>query len=573
MNERAVWPRSDWTDRSSRRMRPGSSDHLVGCPDCRAVAAAYESDRISLRRLGDQETIPPRDLWARTSAAIEQERAARGSAAGGSAGRRTGRPAPALGVLSGVAVIAVVIGASVLSGGWLDTPVPLVAPTTTPAPVAAASPAATPGPTPIVVGAGDVRWVGTAADGALAFNVTDVSEVCSKDRQPDCAPVSDGNATPVDLTVTPRSISQSPVRNQAIVVGSNGSGSDSVVVVVLPSPAPSIEPSLTPEPTPSVVASPTDLVSDPPPPTETPTPTPTVEPTGSPTVEPTATPTVGPSPTPEPTVAATLAIVSGVKVVGESAAYSPDGEWFAFTARSSDDTTGPDIYVWHVGDGSAHALTDDHASVFASWLGDHMLGSRALGLGSDASGEVAPASFLMDPATGQVTTLDASIWRPVVDPTGTWAVGWNGTVQVGADGLTAVPASGSLVLQRFTPDGDIQGDGAGTPMIDGQVGDFDIRWDETGSWLAIWIADSGDPDLGRLSLWHLDPDTGELTQPDGAPRDVTALSGFSIGDGRLAWATPPGQGGEGSRVQIVAWAKDAVGAVESGPVVDVVLIH
>jgi hypothetical protein len=52
-----------------------------------------------------------------------------------------------------------------------------------------------------------------------------------------------------------------------------------------------------------------------------------------------------------------------------------------------------------------------------------------------------------------------------------------------------------------------------------------------------------------------------------------ALPGFSITDGRLAWATPPGQGGEGSRVQIVAWTDDAVGAVESVPIEDVVVVH
>ena len=54
---------------------------------------------------------------------------------------------------------------------------------------------------------------------------------------------------------------------------------------------------------------------------------------------------------------------------------------------------------------------------------------------------------------------------------------------------------------------------------------------------------------------------------------MPALPGFSIANGRLAWATPPGQGGEGSRVQIVAWTDDAVGAVESGPVENVVVIH
>jgi hypothetical protein len=71
----------------------------------------------------------------------------------------------------------------------------------------------------------------------------------------------------------------------------------------------------------------------------------------------------------------------------------------------------------------------------------------------------------------------------------------------------------------------------------------------------------------------LDPASGRLERPHGAPQDVTALPGFSIANGRLAWATPRGQGGEGSRVQIVAWTKEAVGAVESGPVEDVVVIH
>ena len=69
------------------------------------------------------------------------------------------------------------------------------------------------------------------------------------------------------------------------------------------------------------------------------------------------------------------------------------------------------------------------------------------------------------------------------------------------------------------------------------------------------------------------PVTGELNRPHGAPHDVTALPGFSIANGRLAWASPPGQGGEGSRVQIVAWTDKAVGAVESGPVEGVVVIH
>jgi hypothetical protein len=71
----------------------------------------------------------------------------------------------------------------------------------------------------------------------------------------------------------------------------------------------------------------------------------------------------------------------------------------------------------------------------------------------------------------------------------------------------------------------------------------------------------------------VDPATGELDQPENAPREEPALPGFSIGEGRLAWATPSGQGGEGSRVQIVAWTDDGVGTAETAPGDQVVVIR
>ena len=61
--------------------------------------------------------------------------------------------------------------------------------------------------------------------------------------------------------------------------------------------------------------------------------------------------------------------------------------------------------------------------------------------------------------------------------------------------------------------------------------------------------------------------------PTDAPTGVPALPGFSIGEGRLAWATPPGQNGEGSRIQIVAWSDDGVGTVESAPGEDLVVVR
>jgi hypothetical protein len=110
-------------------------------------------------------------------------------------------------------------------------------------------------------------------------------------------------------------------------------------------------------------------------------------------------------------------------------------------------------------------------------------------------------------------------------------------------------------------------------VSEGPVAGFNARWDDTGTWLAIWLADAADPSIGRLSLLHMDPTTGLVDRPSGAPEDVPALPGFSIGAGRLAWATPPGQGGEGSRIQIVAWTADDVGAVESVPVEGAIVVQ
>ena len=554
-------------------------EHLAWCAACRGVAASYESDRVALRAMRERAPEPPRDMWARTSAAIERE-AARGGRS--RRGRATGRPRPALGVLSGVAVIAVVIGASVMSGGWLDAPTTLTPEASSPA-VALASASARPGPTPIVVGAGSVGWVGASADGKLAYNVTPVKEVCPVERKPDCAEVADAEARHVDLKIRPKSISQSPVRNQAVVVGTDEAGRDAVLVIALPTSEP------TPAPSPTATATPT------PTPTPIPTPTPTL---GSPTVDPSTTPepssdasatpaspstepppaTATPEPppptptmTPAPTLVASLAIVSGVKVVGQSASYSPDGEWFAFTARPSDGSSGPDIYAWRVGDELARPLTDDHASVFGSWVDSMIIGSRPKVI--DGSADLGASSFIIDPASGVETSIDAPVWRPVIDPDGRWAVTWDGTIRVDPDTQSGIPDKGSLVLRGYSRAKGVAVDGASSTIADGSVSEYDVRWDETGTWLAVWIADASDSSIGRLSLVHLDPVSGDVERPHGAPQDVTALPGFSIANGRLAWATPPGQGGEGSRVQIVAWTDEAVGSVESGPITDVVVIH
>ena len=44
-----------------------------------------------------------------------------------------------------------------------------------------------------------------------------------------------------------------------------------------------------------------------------------------------------------------------------------------------------------------------------------------------------------------------------------------------------------------------------------------------------------------------------------------ALPGFAIVDGRLTWATPPGQDGQGSSLQLLAWSGNERGRVETTP--------
>ena len=228
--------------------------------------------------------------------------------------------------------------------------------------------------------------------------------------------------------------------------------------------------------------------------------------------------------------------------------------------------------MWRVGDDAARPLTKDHRTVFSSWQGDRIIASRPDD-GASATTDVAARTVAIEPASGVETSLTVPFWRPTLDPTGRFAVVWDGTVRTDAAGLETVPATGGLRLIRWPAD-DAPAT-AGTPIAGErqEIGDFDVRWDESGTWVAVWTADATDPTIGRLSLLHLDPETGTLRRPEGAPTDVPALPGFSIGDGRLAWVTPHGQDAQGSRVQIVAWSGDGVGSVESVPGVDVVVVR
>ena len=559
-------------------------EHLGDCPSCTSVAAQFAADRLALRALRDAAPQPPRDLWARTAAAIEQESGGGRSAAGRA---RRGSRLP-LGALSGIAVIAVVIGVSTLSSSFLDqsrsaAPEETIRHSTTngeDAIVPAGAEA-----TPFAVGAGQVAWIDKDASGALGYNNADVDEVCPAEGTSNCPALKQADQQRLALTSEPRTIIGSPSNGQAVMIADDGAGGDQILLVDLPgraaTPAP---PAATPVPTPTMSATATAsaraVTSQSPPPSAA---VPSAAPEESPGTDTTAggatpTPVLPPpslAPSPSATMAVSLAIASEIELVGESAAFSADGSWFAFTARPSDGSRGPDIYVWRVGDLSARALTTDGSTVFASWDGDRIVASRPAATAS-TEGSVVSVTVRIDPATAAESPA-GDVWRPVVDPTRKRAIGWAGSIVRSTDGATWTPDSGQLELRRWTVQGAALADAPpardALVLADTATAGFDVRWDESGEWVAVWVADEADPSVGRLSLYRVGNGRAELERPDDAPSGVPALPGFSIGEGRLAWATPPGQDGEGSRIQIVAWSDDGVGTVESAPGEDLIVIR
>jgi hypothetical protein len=617
-------------------------EHVTACESCRAVDAEYRADRRELRSLTAPE--PPRDLWARTSAALDAERrrhprreeVARGSRS--PAGARSVRLTPPI----ALGVAAVVVGAFLVGS--------LLGPAAQSPGVALGSPASTTVPsglaglaTPIAVAGGDVAWSVRAPDGTYTLQEAPVNQVCPAGATADCSPLDIHSQGVAAIPVTPKSVYASSAMHQFVVLG-HQAGSNGVGLYVVSVGAPTSSASPTPSVRPSVPASPATTASP------TATPTPTVEPSTSPTASgsttatssPTTQPSQNPAPspsgsvasatpapstsapatptssvapatlppgTPAPTAAAVLAIASNLTVLGVTAGYSPDGTWFAFTARGAAADSGSDIYLWHVGEDHAIPATTDHRSVYAGWAGGRLVGSRAASRGdasvspsasgqsADGSAEpaasggsdVAATSFLLDPATLDATELAVPAWRPVVDPTGTYALYWSGTVApdpatggwtTGTGRLVLAPwsaLSGSAATPTRPPtpsasDASTSAAGAAPSVapieLPSDVGsaagvEWEARWDETGSHLAIWLADSADPALGHLDLVTIDRGTGAADPSGPSLRSRPALSGFALGSGHLAWATPPGQDGQGSTLQVFAWSGPHAGQISS----------
>lgn len=532
-------------------------DHLASCSECSAVADEYAAERLALRALRDREPQPPRDMWARTSAAIEREARPR-SLRPSRRGRSLLAP---YAVLAGALVVAVVYGSLNSSQPPIDTA------TTTPG-LAVASTAAAEGtlagPTPLIVAPQDVAYI-SVEDGAYRVNTTRVDQVCPADATT-CGTSEPNEVVDIGPLSSPATVFGSGDR--PLVIVGDGSGGSTVIAFdpspASPKPTPSPAASIEPGPTPTAHASASVASIEP-----------SVAPTSSASPSVTASPLVTASPSDQAPTGA-IEIAHDLDVVGSTAAYAPDGSAFAFTAVPVDRSHGPDIYLWTVGDAEARPITSDHRSVFGSWAGDAIVGSSVL----TTESADAPAAFVLsDPGAAPVFRPETGlVWRPVVDPTGGSAVYWSGTVEATEDGTGWTTASGSLVIGRWGSGGDTSGGAQPTPPGDdqaearaettiakGPIADWDVRWDESGERLAVWIADADDPSVGRLSLFIVDPFDGRIDLTNPPLADEPALAGFSLANGRLAWASPHGNSAKSSRVKILAWTEEGFGQVESAP--------
>jgi len=690
--------------------------HLEACPACRRTTASFASDRGRIRALRDDLPVAPRDLGARLSRALDVEvrratredaRASR-SAFGSSS---FGYAAIAIAVVVALMLLQLALGG--LGNGTGPTGRGLGA-------------NGSPQPTPIAVAAQTVAWVQRQPDGGYVLTTATVDEVCPGFDASACGTLDTGAREIVAFSIKPSAVvlqrngpsavlvsgtavyafvvpfdervTQTPVPSSSIAAPGAFSTTPAATGVAATPPATTPVPTGSRSPGPTRTRPPSSTA-----PVESPTvkPTPlasaaarrraTAPPAETASAEPVATgqpssaagATEGATPaaalasippaSPAASAAVTTPIVEGAVLVGPPPAYSPDGQWVAFSARPLDGSRGPDIYVWHVGDALARPLTSDHASVFSAWDLDEILGSavvpglspaldaRAItiepapspaaaspGVPFPASGSPAPsasgetpgstaatssepatsaepsgssalrsaaapaspaasaepvetpavssgsspavpaesalpdvsaspaaatpvpgipvASFLLDPQSGLQTPITLpGVWRPVVDPTDRTVVFWTGAQAFDPATNTWEPTSGQLVIadwQTLNGPGDVTGTelpgSAGMPGVTS----WDVRWDPSGRHLAVWIADAADPSTGSLSLFAVNAD-GSLG--DTLLADVVALPGFSVGSDRIAWASPPGQNGQGSTLSVFAWSEDGSGSIHGAP--------
>ena len=324
---------------------------------------------------------------------------------------------------------------------------------------------------------------------------------------------------------------------------------------------------------------------------ETPSPAPSATSSDLPSTSPAASTEPGASGSPAPTASVsvtprpdgTIQIAANVVVVGSVSAYSSDGTRFAFTARPADGSTGPDVYVWNTAESQARPVTTDHDSLFAAWIGNSLLASRVVG--------GTATTTLLNPSTGaEVPVAAGSAWRPAPGPGETTAVWWDGTIGRSSDGFGWVPGSGRLVLGAWptaaaalqpaipaspadtaSPVASVSAAGTAAPtqptgafdlqtLVPGPIRDWQVRWDPSGTTMAVWVTTGAAGSPGLLSLYAIDPVTGAAALAKPLLVDAPAYDGYSLLAGRLTWSVPSTTGA--SVIDVLAWSGTTIGQIE-----------
>ena len=431
-------------------IEPGDAEwlgaHLAACPDCAAVAEHYRVIHLELRALATPE--PPRDLWARTSAALDQidAKAARRSPGKAGAGRKGNRPLVATAVAVGCVVV--VAAASLLAQS------PVIAPATAPTrsddvALAAQSPAqslAAQG-APLAVVNGTSYWI--ASDGGV-YQIKGGTTQCTA-ADGSCTVASGGGNTlgsivsdqVVSAAIAPDATRAAVWTTDKVVILPLASKPQTVSIDLL-TPKPTLAATPTPRAATATAVSPTTpSASASTAAVQTPTPVPT--PTPIPSSPASATPA-----SPAPAATQPIAILSGYEIVGRDPEFSADGNLVAFAARPVDHSTGPDVFLWRSGQEQATRITFRHAALFAGWYGGRILISEISAGSSGGASAARSTSYIWDPSTGKTLAIGRPMLLPAVDPTGKYLVYWSGTVELdSATGLWG-PASGDLYFDSWS---------------------------------------------------------------------------------------------------------------------------
>jgi hypothetical protein len=606
--------------------------HLSGCTGCRAIADEYREIHAELRSLARPE--PPRDLWARTAAALDVVDAG----AGRRALRRTGsRPAgsrPLIGTAVAVGLVLVVTAVSVMSQSPIVHSGPSAA-----APGVIAVGSASTGPAseaplaPLAVVDGTSYWM-SGGDGVYMI----------KGSTAQCTTGSGGCTVGSETGQTLGSISSDSAVLAVIAPDAKQAAvwtTDKIAIMPL---GVQLEPVamdlLTPRPTAAVTPTPTAIPTATAAPTQSASATPlhsAVESAPASSSAPTATPmptlapTAVPTPTPVPAASGSVAILSGYQIVGRDPEFSADGTMVAFAAQPVDHSTGPDVFLWRSGQEQAERVTRSHSGLFAGWFGGQLLISEissARESGGPATAAASPsaavsptaadavdtfgaASYLFDPATATYQRIVRPMLLPAVDPTGRYLVYWTGTVQfdpvsglwqpgsgelyfdawadlklepafLGLDSApTASPSASATETARTAVSAMPSQAAPGTTSTDqaslsasaepsslatseatasvvaetpsqapqslprllpvastpGAVFDWMVRWDRSGQFVAIWVANPGSAKIGRLTLFSIDNQSGVVNINEPRLSAEKVLSSVSFDNSTLVYTS------------------------------------